>query len=108
MTIRDRLSDREISVGLGTLGIGWVLGSVVTVLSLPRKALKIPGETIRGTYSAAYLPISETMILVPLIVFSLCAYGAYSLWSVDDYYSRPAVKDHTVNRDDTTDQRGEQ
>ncbi|MFC7077757.1 hypothetical protein [Haloarcula halophila] len=92
MTLIDRLTDREISVGLAAIGVGFVVGTLFTLLSIPDKGLSTPGEYGRTGYYAAYLPISESMILVPLGVLAICGYLAYRSYTTEDYFADHALR----------------
>jgi len=87
MTLRDRLTDREISVGLAAFGVAYVAGTLVTILSLPDRGVSTPGEATEYGYNAAYLPVSETMILVPALVLAACLFVAYRNYTTENYFA---------------------
>jgi hypothetical protein len=87
MTLLDRLTDREISVGLVAFGVAYVVGTIITILSLPDRGVATPGEATEYGYNAAYLPVSETMILVPALVLAACLYVAYRNYSTENYFA---------------------
>ncbi|WP_324758194.1 hypothetical protein [Haloarcula montana] len=100
MTLRDRLTDREISVGLAAFGAAYVVGTLVTILSLPDRGVATPGESTQYGYNAAYLPVSETMILVPALVLAACLYFAYRNYTTENYFADRMARPDWIDESD--------